>query len=216
MTVSRIPAPFRGFLLVVGGQRRKVGKSSLVADIIRTFPDRHWIAAKITPHADPGCPVEGSSCNCRPEEHSYAIHKETSRTDNSDSSRFLAAGAHRSLWVETKEHGLEDALPALVAELASAESEYAVIESDALMRFWKPSLSIMVLDPSNPDFKDSARENLPRADAFVFRSPFNDSDPRFRSFAAAPKPRFFQPIGSPLPPDLGHFLSGTISPLPAS
>jgi hypothetical protein len=188
----------------------------LVADIIRAFPDRHWIAVKITPYAESGCPVKGASCNCPPQEHSYAIHDETSRTGNSDSSRFLAAGAHRSLWLETKENALKDALPALAAELASSGSAYAVIESDALMRFWKPSLSIVVLDPSNPDFKASARENLTRADAFVFRSPFNDSDPRFRSFAAAPKPRFFQPIGSPLPPDLGHFLSGTISPLPAS
>lgn len=216
MTASRTPAPFRGFLLAIGGQCRKVGKSSLVADIICAFPHRHWIAAKITPYAESGCPVKGPLCNCSPEEHSYAIHDETSRFGNSDSSRFLAAGANRALWLETKEHGLKDALPALAAELASAESEYAVIESDALMRFWKPSLSIMVLDPSNPDFKDSARENLPRADAFVFRSPFNDSDPRFRSLADAAKPRFFQPIGSPLPPDLGHFLSGTIPRLPAS
>ena len=188
----------------------------LVADIIQAFPERHWIAAKITPYTESGCPVKGPSCKCPPQEHSHAIHEETSRSGNSDSSRFLAAGAHRSLWLETKEYGLKDALPALAAELASAESEYALIESDALMRFWKPSLSVMVLDPSNPDFKDSARENLPRADAFVFRSPFNDSDPRFRSLADAAKPRFFQPIGSPLPPDLGHFLSGTISRLPAS
>jgi hypothetical protein len=216
MTAIRPPAPFRGFLLAIGGQCRKVGKSMLVADIIHAFPDRHWIAVKITPYAESGCPVKGPSCNCPPEEHSYAIHDETSITGNSDSSRFLAAGAHRSLWVETKENALKDALPALAAELASSGSEYAVIESDALMRFWKPSLSIVVLDPSNPDFKDSARENLPRADAFVFRSPFDDSDPRFRSLAAAQKPRFFQPIGSPLPPDLGHFLSGTISGLPAS
>lgn len=216
MTASRPPAPFPGFLLAVGGQCRKVGKSTLVADIIRAFPDWHWTAVKITPYAESGCPIKGSSCNCPPEEHSYAIREETCRLGNSDTSRFLAAGAHRSLWVETKEHGLKDALPALAAELANAESEYAVIESDALMRLWTPSLFVMVLDPSNPDFKDSARENLLRADAFVFRSPFDDSDQRFRSLAAAPKPRFFQPIGSPLPPDLAHFLSGTVSRPPAS
>jgi hypothetical protein len=216
MTASRPPAPFRGFLLAIGGQCRKVGKSMLVADIIHAFQDRHWTAVKITPYAESGCPVKGASCNCLPEEHSYAIHDETSRTGNSDSSRFLAAGAHRSLWLETKENALKDALPALAAELASAESEYAVIESDALMRFWKPSLFVMVLDPSNPDFKDSARENLELADAFVFRSPSEDSDPRFQSLPAMAKPRFLQPVGSPLPPELGQFLSGIISRLPAS
>lgn len=214
MTASRTPPPFRGFLLAVGGQCRKVGKSTLIADIIQAFPNRHWTAVKITPYAESGCPVNGPSCNCLPEEHPYVIHEETSRSGDSDSSRFLASGASRALWVETKEHRLQNALPALAAELASAD--HAVIESDALMRFWEPSLLIMVLDPSNPDFKDSARENLDLADAFVFRSPLDDSDPRFQSLAALAKPRFFQPIASPLPPKLGQFLSGTISRLPAS
>jgi hypothetical protein len=169
---------------------------------------------KITPYAESGCPVNGPSCNCSPQDHPYAVHEETSRSGNSDSSRFLAAGAHRALWVETKERRIQDALPALAAELADAG--HAIIESDALMRFWKPSLFVMVLDPSNPDFKDSARENLELADAFVFRSPFEHSDPRFQSLPAMAKPRFLQPIGSPLPPELGQFLSGTISQLPAS
>ncbi len=214
MTASRTPPPCRGFLLAVGGQCRKVGKTALVADIIQAFPNRHWTAVKITPYAESGCPVRGPACNCPPEEHSYAIREETSRSGNSDSSRFLAAGAHRALWIETKEHRLQNALPSLAAELANAG--HASIESDALMRFWKPSLFLMVLDPANPDFKVSARENLLRADAFVFRSPFDDSDARFQSLAAMAKPRFLQPIGSPLPPELGQFLSGIISRLPAS
>ncbi len=214
MTASRTPPPFRGFLLAVGGQCRKVGKSALVADIIQAFPNRHWTAVKITPYAESRCPVNGPSCDCSPQGHPYAIREETSRAGKSDSSRFLASGAHRALWLETKEHFLQNALPALAAELANAG--HALIESDALMRFWKPSLFVMVLDPSNPDFKDSARENLELADAFVFRSPFEDSDPRFQSLAAMAKPRFLQPIGSPVPPDLGQFLSGIISRLPAS
>ncbi len=85
MTASRPPAPFPGFLLAVGGQCRKVGKSTLVADIIRAFPDWHWTAVKITPYAESGCPIKGSSCNCPPEEHSYAIREETCRLGNSDS-----------------------------------------------------------------------------------------------------------------------------------
>jgi hypothetical protein len=214
MTAIRTPPPFRGFLLAVGGQCRKVGKSTLIADIIQAFPNRHWTAVKITPYAESGCPVNGPACNCSPQNHSYAIREETSRSGNSDSSRFLAAGAQRALWVETKEERIQDSLPALAAELANAS--HAVIEGDALMRFWKPSLFVMVLDPSNPDFKDSARENLELADAFVFRSPLEDSDPRFQFGAARSKTRFLQPIGSPLPPELRQFLSGIISRLPAS
>jgi hypothetical protein len=210
MTANRTPAAFRGFLLEVGGQCRKVGKSTLIADIIRSFSNRDWTAVKITPYAETGCPVKGASCNCSPRQHSYAIREESSRSGNSDSSRFLAAGAHRALWIETKENRLQDALPALSTELAKAR--HAIIESDAVMKFWKPSLFIMVLDPTNPDFKISARENLQLADAFVFRSPFHDSDARVRSLPATPKPKpsFLQPIGSPLPPDLKQFLSGII------
>ena len=208
MTESRTQAPVPGFLLVVGGQCRKVGKSAFVADVIKAFPDRNWIAVKITPYAESGCPVKGPTCNCSPQEHPYAIREETDRSGNSDSSRFLLAGARRALWIETKQNRLQDALPALATELANAG--HAVIESDALVRLWTPSLFVMVLDPSNPDFKSSARENLPLADAFVFRSPFDDSDLRFRALAAIPKPRFFQPIGSPMPRELGQFLSASL------
>jgi hypothetical protein len=214
MIATRAPAPFPGFLLAVGGQCRKVGKSTLVADIIQAFPDRHWTAVKITPHAESGCPVNGPSCDCSPQEHSYAIRKETNRTGNSDSSRFLVAGAHRALWIETKENRLQAALPALAAQLANAS--HTAIESDAIVKFWQPSLYVMVLDPSNPDFKSSARENLRFADAFVFRSPIDDSDQRFRTLAVTRKPRFFQPIGTLLAPELRQFLSASFRDSPAS
>jgi hypothetical protein len=208
MTASRTPPPFSGFLLAVGGQCRKVGKSTLVADVIQAFPDRQWTAVKITPHAESGCPVNGSSCNCAPQDHPYAIHDETGRSGNSDSSRFLVAGARRALWVETKENRLQDALPSLATELANAR--HAVIESDAIVKFWQPSLFVMVLDPSNPDFKISARENLLLADAFVCRSPIEHSDQRFQSLAATEKPRFLQPIGTPTQAELRHFLASII------
>jgi len=208
MTASRTPAPVPGFLLAVGGQCRKVGKSAFVADVIKAFPDRNWTAVKITPYAESGCPVKGPSCNCSPQEHPYAIREETDRSGNWDSSRFLLAGARRALWIETKQNRLQDALAALASALTNAG--HAVIESDALVRLWTPSLFAMVLDPSNPDFKSSARENLQLADAFVFRSPLDGSDPRFRALAAIAKPRFFQPIGSPVPPELWQFLSASL------
>ena len=213
MTASRTPPPFPR---LPASRRRPVPQSREIHAGRRhhpSFPDRHWTAVKITPYAESGCPVNGPSCNCSPQDHPYAIHEETSRSGNSDTSRFLAAGAHRALWLETKNIACKCA-SSTRSQLANAD--HAVIESDALMRFWKPSLFVMVLDPSNPDFKDSARENLELADAFVFRSPFEDSDPRFQSLPAMAKPRFLQPVGSPLPPELGQFLSGTISRFPAS
>ncbi|MGA8145616.1 MAG: hypothetical protein WB987_17155 [Candidatus Acidiferrales bacterium] len=208
MTAARTAPPIPGVLLVVGGQCRKVGKSALVVDIIKAFPNRNWIAAKITPYVEAGCPINGDACRCAAHEHTFTILDESDSSGKSDTSRFLAAGAERALWVQTKDQRLEDALPSLATELANAA--YAIVESDSLVKFWKPSQYVMVLDPANPDFKISARESLPLADAFVFRSPFAPSDPSPAAIVSAQKPRFLQPLGSPLNQELQHFLSGSI------
>lgn len=207
MTSSRIPAPLPGFLLFVGGQCRKVGKSALVEDVIKAFPERNWTAVKITPYVESGCPVVGPACRCSPAEHTFAILEEADRSATSDTSRFLAAGVSRALWVQTKEHRLQDALPSLIENLADAR--YLIIESDALATIWKPSLFLMVLDLAVPDFKISARENLKLADAFVFRSPDKGHDTLFAPAATDARPAFLQPIGTPLPQALRQFLSGS-------
>jgi len=205
----RIPAPITGSLLVVGGQCRKVGKSALVVDVIKAFPNRRWTAVKITPYVESGCPINGPSCTCRQDEHRFAIHEELSKDGASDSSRFLAAGAQRALWLQSKEGTLELSLESLKEKLADAT--HVIIESDALMKFWKPSLFLMVLDPANPDFKSSALENLPLADAFVFRSPFERLSPVTDTPLISQKPQFLQPLGTPLPSALKQFLAGSIS-----
>ena len=213
MTASPIPPPFPGFLLVVGGQCRKVGKSALVVDTISTFPKRNWTAVKITPYTESGCPINGRDCGCAAEQHAFAIREEHDRSGMTDTSRFIASGAQKALWVETKEGRLPEALSSLAEHLRNAEA--VIVESDAIVRYWKPALFLMVLDPANTDFKRSARENLSGADAFVLRSPL-DSRGGVPLASETPeiwaqKPRFIQEIGAPLPPELRHFLAGSIS-----
>jgi hypothetical protein len=209
MTASQITPPFSGFFLVVGGQCRKVGKSALVVDTISAFPERTWTAVKITPYTESGCPVNGRDCGCAAEQHTFAIHEESDRSGSTDTSRFLVAGARRALWVQTKEGHLPRELPSIAAHLILAEA--VIMESDAIVRFWKPSLFLMVLDPANPDFKRSARENLSAADAFVVRSPLGPHDDLLTPEIRAQKPRFVQEMGAPLPTELRQFLAGSIS-----
>jgi hypothetical protein len=209
MPAIRVEAPFPGLLVVVGGQCRKVGKTALVVEVIKAFPNRNWTAVKITPYTESGCPVNGPACSCSTEDHLFAVREETVRNESTDTSRFLSAGASRALWLETKEHRLGGALRALASELRNAK--HAIVESDAIVEFWKPSIFLMVLDPANPDFKSSARRNLPFADAFVFRSPFapaaSIAGEGVRGAPAMDKPKFLQTIGTPLPKELQHFLS---------
>ncbi len=191
------PPPFQGKLAVVGGQCRKVGKTALVVDLIAALREFEWTAVKITPHSDSGCPVNGPGCGCAPHEHTFAIREETN-PGTGDTGRFLAAGARRALWVQTKTGRFKDVLQPLGAALE--RDRHVLIESNAIVEFWRPDALLMALDPANPDFKGSARSLLELAHAFVFRSPFAEAESAGPVLAQVlEKPKFVQALGQPLP-----------------
>jgi hypothetical protein len=195
--------PLSGRLIVVGGQCRKVGKTALIVDIIKATPGLRWTAVKITPHAESHCPVNGSDCKCGPAEHTFSIYEELDRSGRTGTSRYLLAGAQRSLWVQTKDDRVRDVLGPLAETLN--DSQNVIVESDALVKFWHPAIFFMVLDSRMPEFKASARDVLSLADAFVLRSPSpQPTDPSAQGGEG--RPSFMQPIGEPLPPELQAFL----------
>lgn len=151
--------------VVVGGHSRSVGKTSVVAGLIAALPEFCWTAVKITQFGHGVCSVNGDSCDCATDEHTWNISEERDRSGESDTSRFLVAGAQRALWVRTKQGMLAEAMPDLRRELAGAAN--VIIESNSVMRFLRPDLYITVLDPATADFKQSAREFLDRADAVL-------------------------------------------------
>ena len=194
-------------LIVVGGHSRNTGKTSLVVDIIRAFPANEWTAVKITQYGHGVCASSGDECDCAPTDHSFALDEEHSLDARTDSSRFLAAGAARAFWLRSQQDQLAEALPSLRAALAGASN--VIIESNTLLRFLVPDLYLVVLDPSQPDFKASARQFLDRADAFVLRHPMESPEiawPDVPASLLSGKPSFPQPLGEPLPPGLLEFV----------
>jgi hypothetical protein len=167
-------------VIVVGGHTRSIGKTQLVCDVIRAFPEENWIAGKITQYGHGVCAKNGENCGCAPDEHSYAISWEKNAETGTDSSRFLAAGAQRSFWLRTKQGFLAEGLPLLREALAQLPATTAlepptlILESNSVLQFVQPSLYFAVIDPSRDDFKDSARIVLDRADALVLRGGTND------------------------------------------
>lgn len=157
-------------LVVVGGHSRNVGKTSVVAGIIAALPEYEWTAAKITQFGHGVCSVSAEPCDCalNEREHSWSLDEEFDRAGQTDTSRFLVAGAKRVLWVRTKVGMLAEAMPALRQELAKAQN--VILESNSVLRFLRPDLYLSVLDFENPDFKDSAREFLDRADAVLLHA----------------------------------------------
>jgi hypothetical protein len=152
-------------MVVVGGNSRNIGKTAVVAGLIRSLPDYRWTAIKLTQYGHGICAADGKDCDCAPEEHPFAVTEETNRSGESDTSRFLVAGASRALWVRVRLGMLETVLPTMQQAIAGADA--VIVESNSILRFWQPNVYVTVLDPTRQDFKDSAREFLSQADGIL-------------------------------------------------
>jgi hypothetical protein len=152
-------------IVVIGGHSRSVGKTSLVAGLISALPEYDWTAVKITQYGHGVCSANGAPCDCATDDHSWAISEEKDRSGESDTSRFLVAGAARALWVRTEQGRLAEAMPALRQRLERARN--VIVESNSVLKFLRPDLYLTVLDPRTEDFKNSAQEFLDRADAVI-------------------------------------------------
>jgi hypothetical protein len=186
--------------IVVGGHARKVGKTSVAAALISAFPDRRWTAVKISSHVH-GLPGTGvGDCD---------IFFETSRSGNSDSSRYLSAGASKSLWVRAREEIYGSAVRQLLPLIQS--DPLVLIESNRILDYIEPDLCIMVLKYDVGDFKDSARKILAKADAAVVVSCASPSAPwEGVAEALAGIPVFTAADPQTLPEELIDFVSSKI------
>lgn len=169
-------------LVVVGGHSRSVGKTSVVAGLISALREFDWTAVKITQYGHGICSANGQACDCATGDHSWAITEERDRSGESDTSRFHLAGAVRVYWARTEQGRLAEAMPTLRRRLATARN--AIIESNSVVKFLRPDLYLTVLDPKVPDFKNSAREFLDRADAVILHDA--SGDPAWNSISLKP------------------------------
>ena len=145
-------------IVVVGGQARNVGKTSLVANLIKAVAERQWTAVKISQHA-----------HDLPPDASYVIREERDPSGDGDTSRYLKAGARRALLLSARPGRLADAIPALRRELGRADD--VILESNSVLEFLEPDVYLAVLDPTIADFKSSARQFLQNASAVVLNQP---------------------------------------------
>ena len=84
---------------------------------------------------------------------------------DTDTGRFLAAGAERSFWLRTAQGQLAGAVPVVRKMIAACGN--VIVESNSILEFVQPDLFLMVLDFSCEDFKPSSLRFLDRADAFI-------------------------------------------------
>ncbi|HXM64231.1 MAG TPA: hypothetical protein VN950_25445 [Terriglobales bacterium] len=186
-------------IVVIGGHSRSVGKTSVVAGLIAALPEYHWTALKITQYGHGVCSLNGESCHCATDDHTWAITDEKDRSGDSDTSRFLVAGAVRALWVRTERGRLAEAVPTIRRRLA--ESENVILESNSILKFVRPELYLTVLDPATADFKRSAQEFLDQADAVILHAPKETDVGKATWTGVSLKPVAKRPIFQIHPPD---------------
>ena len=200
-------------LVVIGGHSRSVGKTSVVAGLIAALPELEWTAVKITQYGHGVCSANGEACDCATGDHSWAISEERDGSGESDTSRFLLAGAVRVFWVRTEQGRLAEAMPTLRQKLQDARN--VIIESNSVMKFLRPDLYLTVLDPATADFKNSAREFLDRAHAVIL----HDSPEAAAWQTVSLKPVADRPVFPIKPPEyvtreIVKFVQSKVSPQP--
>lgn len=197
-------------VIVVGGHSRSVGKTSIVAGLIARMPEMRWTAFKITQYGHGFCTADGAPCDCQTDDHTLAISEERDPSSGTDTARFLAAGAVRSLWVRTRQGMLAEAMPRIRKELNAAQN--AILESNSVIQFLRPDLYLTVLDAGTADFKDSARLFLDRADAVLVRA--TDLEPLWTGVSSVlieGKPRFLIAPPEYATDEMAAFVRGKIA-----
>ena len=106
-------------IVVIGGHTRNIGKTSVIAALIAATPDLGWTAIKITQFGHGVCSANGEPCDCETADHPLAISEERDPASGTDTSRYLAAGALRSVWVRTRQGELLSAMPGVRREIAA-------------------------------------------------------------------------------------------------
>ncbi len=89
------------------------------------------------------------------------------RTGDTDTARFVVAGAERVYWLQAEAGCLGEAMPHLRQIISAAADVDLIMESNGIVQWLTPDLYLLVLDFGVEEFKPSAQRSLHQADAFL-------------------------------------------------
>ncbi len=147
-------------MLMIGSAGRNAGKTVLACEVIKKFcKSTNITGIKVTTikAKDGTCPRGGRGCGvCSSLEGNFCITEELRRDSAKDTSRLLAAGASRVLWLRALRSHLQQGLTALVNIVGPDTT--LLCESNSLRHVVEPGLFLMVAAPNLKRWKGSARE----------------------------------------------------------
>ena len=147
-------------MLMIGSAGINAGKTVLACAVIKKFCKiTNITGVKVTTikAKDGTCPRGGRGCGvCSSLEGNFCITEELRRNSAKDTSRLLAAGASRVLWLRVMRSHLEQGLTALVSIMGSDAT--LICESNSLRHVLEPGLFLMVTAPNLKQWKGSAQK----------------------------------------------------------
>jgi len=147
-------------LLLIGSGRREAGKTELACRILRRFAARFpLVGVKVTPIDPEG--GEGGPIFEGP----FRLSEEDGRIPGKDTSRLLAAGARRVLWLRVRRPELRAGLRALREKIGPGA--LVVAESSSLRALVDPDLFLMLQRPGPRQPKPAAGALAGFADRLV-------------------------------------------------
>lgn len=149
-------------ILMVGGNARKSGKTTMICRLLEYFERTYAIAAvKVALYGNREIFSEHY-----PEAsgNGYLEIKENSPYNKKDSGKFLAAGAAES-WFIAAVNGKEDKVIQKIKEIENRVN-FMILESNVIRKYIEPGVFIMVIN-SEKEVKASAREVFSFADLHV-------------------------------------------------
>ncbi len=144
-------------VLAIGGSGKDIGKTSLVCAVIAALREFQWTAVKITGHdyEATGAAVKSAAPNA-------TIWQESTPGEETDTGRYLAAGARRALLVSRR--GLD--VPIAEIQSALGADRNVIFESNRIVDVLRPDVCLALISDAS-EMKPSFERLLSVADAVV-------------------------------------------------
>jgi hypothetical protein len=159
-------------IVVIGGGTKDIGKTALVCAMISGLSEFGWTAVKITGHSYELAPFLSRQAS---EYSDPIVWEETLAGQETDTARYLAAGARRALLVSR--FGPEIPIDEIRAALKGDRN--IIFESNQIIDALEPDVCIALLSVEMNDAKPSFSRLMRKADALVCVYPADMAVPEF-------------------------------------
>ncbi|MBC8343966.1 MAG: hypothetical protein ISR55_07045 [Bacteroidetes bacterium] len=150
-------------LLLVGGSKRNVGKTTLILHFIEKYKNKYPITGlKVTSIYPDDDLFHGKHDTLSPD---FEILEEKDRSGRKDTSKMLLAGARHVFFIRTKDAFIEQAFDSFQKQMPG--NGLILCESISLRKYVQPGLFILIHDEEARQLKKSFNELKPLADVIL-------------------------------------------------